>query len=95
MTYNTIMILCRKILLNCTAGMVQYENADNWALMQYEWVVEGVLMGIVGVLGIIGNISAIAIFWARFYKKSGTNKQTMWNGSILVELVAQGIPSTI
>ena len=47
------------------------ENVDNWALIQYEWVVEGVLMGIVGVLGICGNISAIAIFWARFYKKSG------------------------
>ena len=47
------------------------ENDDTWALRQYEWWVEGVLMGIVGVLGIIGNISAIAIFWARFAKKSG------------------------
>ena len=47
------------------------ENDDTWALRQYEWWVEGVLMGIVGVLGIIGNISAIAIFWARFSKKSG------------------------
>ena len=47
------------------------ENDDNWALRQYEWWVEGVLMGIVGVLGIIGNVSGIGIFWARFSKKSG------------------------
>ena len=47
------------------------ENDDSWALIEYEWVVEGVLMGIVGVLGIIGNVSAIGIFWARFSKKSG------------------------
>ena len=53
------------------------ENDDNWALRQYEWVVEGVLMGIVGVLGFIGNISAIGIFWARFSKKSGSCKQIM------------------
>ena len=51
--------------------MSQDENADNSALGQYEWWVEGVLMGIVGVLGIVGNVSAIGIFWARFAKKPG------------------------
>ena len=44
----------------------------SWAMRQYEWMVEGVLLAGVGVLGILGNISAIGIFWLRFSKQSGT-----------------------
>ena len=33
--------------------------------MLFEWLLEGVLLGIIGVLGVVGNSTAIYVFYKR------------------------------
>ena len=45
---------------------------ENHDLRQYEWVVEGILLVIVGALGVLGNFMSIWIFTCRFSKQGIT-----------------------
>ena len=42
--------------------------------MSVEWILEGLLLGIICFIGVIGNVMSIYIFYSKSYGPSGINQ---------------------